>query len=183
MAETSRVTLRRLLLVGYDELKSRLTRRLGSAELAGDALQDTFLRLECAAEIGAVNNPRAYLFRTALNVAADHRRSESRLLNVGEVDALLDVADETPGPARVAEARSDIEALKQALNELPVRCREIFLAVWVDGVPRQEVAERFGVSVRTIKIELRRAREHCAVRLDREMTKRFPSCPRGSSSS
>jgi RNA polymerase sigma-70 factor, ECF subfamily len=182
MAESSRITLRRLLLVGYDDLKNRLTRRLGSAELAGEALQDTFVRLECAGEIGPVNSPQAYLFRTALNLAADRRRAENRRLTVSEVEDLLEIADETPGPAHVAEARSDIEMLERALGELPQRCREIFLAVWVYGVPRQRLAERFGVSERTIKVELRRAREHCALRLDRDVTKRFPSSPRRSSS-
>ena len=38
MAETSRATLRDVLLSGYEDLKKRLTRRLGSSELAGEAL-------------------------------------------------------------------------------------------------------------------------------------------------
>lgn len=169
MSETSWATLRQRLLVSYEDLKSRLARRLGSSELAGDALQDTFLRLECAGEIGPVGNPDAYLFRTALNVAADHRRAERRRLTSVEIEAVLDLADETPNPARITEARSDIEALRRALAELPSRRREIFLAAWLYGVPRQQIADHFGVSLRTIKVELKHAREHCAVRLDRNM--------------
>ena len=37
MTETTLVGLRRLLLDRYDDLSARLTRRLGSAELASDA--------------------------------------------------------------------------------------------------------------------------------------------------
>jgi RNA polymerase sigma-70 factor, ECF subfamily len=182
MAETSRTILRNLLLSGYDDLKHRLARRLGSSELAGEALQDTFLRLELAGDIGAVSSPQGYLFRTALNIAADRRRAESRHLTHVEVESLLDLADSTPDAARAAEARSEVEALKRALAELPARRREIFLAAWVEGTPRTSLAARFGVSLRTIKLELKRARDYCALRLDRDATKRFPPGPRKSSS-
>jgi RNA polymerase sigma-70 factor, ECF subfamily len=182
MAETSRSILLNLLLTGYDDLKLRLTRRLGSSDLAGEALQDTFLRLELAGDIGVVSSPQGYLFRTALNIATDRRRAESRHLNHVEVDALLDLADSSPDAARTIEGRSEVEALKRALAELPPRRRAIFVAAWVEGVPRQVLAARFGVSLRTIKLELKRARDYCALRLDRDVTKRFPPAPRQSSS-
>lgn len=178
MVETSRATLRHLLLAGYDDLKRRLARRLGSAELAGEALQDTFLRLECAPNIGVVRSPEAYLFRMAFNLAINRRTVENRRLSPIAIDALLGFADESPGPARTAEARSEIEALKRALAELPARRREIFLASWVEEVPHGEIAKRFGVSLRTVQIELRLAVEYCALRLDRSVKKKFADRPR-----
>ncbi|MGY3587623.1 DNA-directed RNA polymerase specialized sigma24 family protein [Bradyrhizobium sp. USDA 4341] len=45
MTEASLTLIRRLLVERYDELKRRLARRLGSAELAGEALQDAWLRI------------------------------------------------------------------------------------------------------------------------------------------
>lgn len=178
MVKTSQATLRHLLLAGYENLKSRLTRRLRSAELAEEALQDTFLRLACASDIGPVRSPQAYLFRMAFNLAINRRIAENRRLSVAGTEALLDVVDETPDPARMVEARSEIEALKRALEELPARRREIFLASWVEEVPHDEIAARFGVSVRTIQIELRHALEHCALRLQRNVTKKFALQPR-----
>jgi RNA polymerase sigma-70 factor, ECF subfamily len=171
MAETSKATLHQLLLAGYDDLKRSLTRRLGSADLAGDALQETYLRLEYASAIGPVRSPRAYLYRTALNIAANRRVAESRRLTVSEVDALLEIADEAPSPALVAEARSEIEALKRAVAELPERRREIFLAAWREEIPHQQIAERHGITIRTVQIELKHAMEHCAQRLGRDPQK------------
>ncbi len=55
-----------MLLAGYEDFALWLTRRLGSSELARDALQETFLRLERGSEIGPVNSPKAYLLRIAL---------------------------------------------------------------------------------------------------------------------
>jgi RNA polymerase sigma-70 factor (ECF subfamily) len=172
MANTSRATLLHLLVAGYDELKRRLARRLGSVELAGEALHDTFLRLEGAAEIGEVRSPRAYLFRTALNMAANRRVADSRRLTVSETDALLELADEAPDPARVVEARSDLAALQRALMELPARRRAIVFAACMDEVPHSEIAARFGVTVRTVQIELKQALTYCAQRLGRGMVRR-----------
>jgi RNA polymerase sigma-70 factor (ECF subfamily) len=179
---TSGTALLQLLLVRYDDLKRRLTRRLGSAELAGDALQDTFIRLERSPQIGPVRNPQAYLARMALNIAANHRVAEARRLTVSETEALLDIVDDAPDPARAAEAKSDIDALKRALAELPPRRRDIFMAAWVEEISHAEIAERYDVTVRTIQIELKHALEHCSLRLGRSTPKKFATRPRRLSS-
>jgi RNA polymerase sigma factor (sigma-70 family) len=166
MADTNRVALLNLLVARYADLKRRLTRRLGSADLAAEALQDTFLRVKCA-EVGDIRSPHAYLFRVAVNVAADRRNVESRSLIVSETDALLNLVDDTPGPARVVEARSDIEALKRAIGELPARRRQILIAACMEEVPYRVIAERLGISVRTVQVEIKQALQHCALRLDR----------------
>jgi len=175
MQDSSRATLRQLLLAGYDDLKARLTRRLGSSERAGEALQETYLRLEQGSEIGPVRNPGAYLLRMAINIATNSRIAESRHLTPMETEMLLQVPDDAPGPAQQAESRAEIEALKRALAELPARRRAIFLAAWVEELPHRQIAERFGVSTRTIQTELRRALEHCASRLGRNLGKKFTS--------
>jgi RNA polymerase sigma-70 factor (ECF subfamily) len=175
MAETDRATLRSLLQAGYEDLRQRLARRLGSTDRANDALQETFLRLECAPTIGPVSNPQAYLLRVALNVASNLRVAETRRLTAPETEALLALPDDKPGPGQIAEARSEIAALKRALGELPTRRRAIFLAAWRDGEAHQGIADRLGVSLRTIQIELKQAAEHCAVRLGRNSIKKFAS--------
>jgi RNA polymerase sigma-70 factor (ECF subfamily) len=177
MAETSQATLRHLLLAGYDDFVRWLTSRVGCAELARDAMQDAFLRLERSNDIGPVQNPRAYLLRMALNLASNRRLADSRHLTFIEVEALLEIADDAPDPIRTAEARSELDALKRALAELPVRRRDIFLAAWVEEIPHQEIAARFGVSVRTVQLELKQALEYCALRLNRDIRKNFASRP------
>lgn len=160
--------LKNLLVAQYQDFVRWLTRRLGSAELAQDALQETFLRLDQGNSIGPVRNPKAYLMRTALNMAANRRAADNRRLVSDEINNLLELPDDAPDPARAAEARSEIDALKRALEELPARSREIFLASWVENLPHQEIARRYGISVRTVQIELKQALEHCDFRLNRQ---------------
>jgi RNA polymerase sigma factor (sigma-70 family) len=164
MTETTLATLRQLFLDRYDDLKARLTRRLGSADLAGDALHDTWLRLAHTEAVGTVRSPGNYLLRIVLNAAQDRKRSEKRLLNAVEIESLLHLADEAPDPARVAEARSDLDAFAAVLAELPRRRRAILLAARVDNMPRQEIARRLGISLRLVSKELHLAHEYCVAR-------------------
>jgi len=178
MVDTHRATLLNLLVLGYEDLKKRLTRRLGSADLAAEALQDTFVRLQCVNEVSAVRSPRAYLFRVALSLAADRRVADSRTLSASETEALLNFIDDTPDPARVIEARSDVEALKRAMDELPPRRREILIAACMEEVPYRAIADRLGISMRTVQVEIRQALKHCALRLGRNTAARTALRPR-----
>jgi RNA polymerase sigma factor (sigma-70 family) len=156
-------TLRELLTQRYEELKRRLTWRLGSAELASDALHDTWVHLEDRNEDnGPVQNPAAYLMRMATNIAFDRVQRDQRYMSSDEVDTLLaGIVDPAPGPAQVAAARDEIETLSRLIDSLPPRRRAIFLAVRVEELSNQAAAARFGVSARLIGLELKRAHEYC----------------------
>ncbi|MBG0812610.1 RNA polymerase sigma factor [Methylosinus sp. H3A] len=172
--ETSRATLINLLLTGYEDLKRRLSRRLGSTDMAADALQDTFLRLYSSVEIGPIKRPNAYILRIATRLAADRRRAEL-LGGPPESEFFLDIVDDAPDPERIVEARSEIEALKRGMMEMPQRRRDILLAVSIDEVPSSALAKRFGVTKRTIQAELKLALIHCAKQLDRDIGIRMPA--------
>lgn len=165
MTEASLLVLRRLLLLRYDDFKARLTRRLGSSELAGDALQDTWLRLEHSDGVAAVRSQDAYLFQIAVNIARDRQRAENRRLSTTEVETLLNVVDEAPNSARIVEARSDLQALQTVMAELPPRQRAILLAARLDELPRRLIAKRYRISLRLVQRELQEAQDYCAARL------------------
>lgn len=166
-------SLRTLLLAEYVDFDRRLTRRLGSPDLASEALNETYLRLERMRELGQVRSPKAYLFRIALNIAADRRRAEKRRLTSGEVDALLDIPDDRPDAARVIEDRSEINLLKRAIAELPERRRRVLMLSRIEGMPNREIATLLGVTVRTVETDLKQAVEHCADRLKRPTRVKF----------
>lgn len=167
MTEPTWMILRARLVERYNEFRARLTRRLGSADLAVEALQETWLRLDRAGSSGVIDRPDAYLFRVALNVAADRRASEDRLLALSEVEALRRLDEDRLDPARIAEARSDVAELARALKDLPPRCRAIFIAARLNELPHKDIAARFGISVRMVERELKRALAHCGERLGR----------------
>lgn len=161
-------TLRELLTERYTELKLRLTRRLGSRDWAEEALHDTYLRLNGTEAIGQINNPGAYLLRAAFNNALNRQRAENRRLSAVDIETLLHIADDAPGAQRIVEGRSDFSLLKAAMAALPARRRSILLAARLEGLTRQQIADRFGISVSMVEKELKKAQEHCAARFSRE---------------
>ena len=173
MNDNNTRALQDLLLADYTDLDRRLARRLGSADLASDVLQETYLRLEGTNEIGPVRSPKAYLFRIALNIAHDRRRAENRRLTVEEADSLLDIPDDQPDAARVIEDRSEVNLLKRAIAELPERRRRVLILSRIEGLPNREIAKRLGVTVRTVETDLKQAIEHCAQRLKRPARNKF----------
>ncbi|MGJ7530374.1 MULTISPECIES: RNA polymerase sigma factor [Variovorax] len=166
MSDKAQPVLLDYLTRGYGELKRRLTRVLGNSDLAGDALQDTWLRLQSREdEEGPIQSPRAYLMRMAANAAVDIQRRHGQSLPHDDVAALLDLADTAPGPAQVAEARSNLGALMKHLDRLPKRQREVIVLVRWEGMAQKEVARQLGVSLRTVELDLRRAHEYLDTRM------------------
>lgn len=168
MTESNLTALRDVLVVRYDDLKSRLSQRLGSSELASEALQDTWLRLDQQDGIGSVRSPLAYLFRMAFNIAVDRLRAQNRRLTTSEVQILIETPDEAPDPARTTEARFEVAALVQVMAELTLRQRSILLMARLDGISQRKIAERLGISLSLVEKELRTAQEYCVARLGRE---------------
>lgn len=160
MSALVRDELIELLLSSYADFERRLTRRLGSNELAGEALQDTYVRLRRTDNLGEIRNPRSYLFRMAINIASNRVRAEARHLSAAQVEMLIDLPDESPDPAQVAQARSDLAAVARALDQLPPRRRAIFRRAWVDGISHAEIGAEFGIAIRTVRHELRLATEY-----------------------
>jgi RNA polymerase sigma-70 factor (ECF subfamily) len=162
MSEGGFKGLRDLMIRSYGDLKRRLTLQLGNADLASDALQDTWVRLENDKDAPEqVQHPLSYLMRMATNSALDKIRSEKRFLSGEEVELIFDnLSDPAPGPERTMEARSESDRLLQVMEEMPARQRRILTLIRVDEMSRQEVANCLGVSVSLVDRELKRAHEY-----------------------
>lgn len=151
------------LVENYQRLHSRLTHHLGCPDLASDSLHDAWLRLGEKTIEQAAQNSDAYVFRVACNVAMDRLRSERSWQYAGDANGEIERAvDPVPGPALVAEMRSEIAALDRAMQHMPRRHRAVLVALRIDEMARQEVATRYGLSLRTVDTALRKALDHCA---------------------
>ncbi len=173
MSDSNRKSLRDALSDDYEGLATRLARCLGSSDLAREALHETFLRVDRVSEAVSVRSPADYLFRTAINVAKDRRRSDAHLLSAAEIDAITDFQDDSPDPSAIAGARLELKALDRALTELPARRRDVFIAAHIEQVSHDEIAARFGINVRTVEFDLQHAMEHLSLRLGRTVVRRF----------
>ncbi|MDQ8727919.1 RNA polymerase sigma factor [Bradyrhizobium sp. LHD-71] len=167
--ETSWAALRQLLVERYDHFRQRLTRRLGSADVAQETLHELYLRMERPDNAGALQNPNTYILASAVNLARDRWRTEHRRAQRVDVDALYALIDENPGPDRIIESRQTIETLRRALDELTPRQRQILIAVRYEKLTQDEIAKRLNISARFVRKELKRALQHCESRLAKNL--------------
>ena len=169
----SAATLRQLLVGQYDELKRVLARRLGSEDLAGEVLQETYLRLDRPGALGIVRSPRQYLLTIATNIARMGFRRDRRWTALSELDTVLGFVDESPDALRSLESRQEIDTLQRAFDELTPRRRHVLFAARVEGTPLSDIAKRLGVSQRLVEKELKIALVLCGSRLNRKVVQRF----------
>lgn len=150
-----------LLAANYALLHRRLARHLGCGDAATESLHDAWLRLADAGFAGTVHSPVAYIYRVACNAAMDRLRAERPWQYAGDVEETLEhVVDHSPGPELIAQARSDLKAVERAMQGLPHRHQDIFVALRVHELTRHEVAVRHGLSLRRVDSTLRQALQH-----------------------
>lgn len=150
------------------KLRKLLRSRGRSADDADDLIQEAFLRLQLYCRDKPVEQPEAFLVRTALNLSIDgHRRASSRLTIVERVEN-LPLVDGAPPPDEVLAAQQRLQRVKQALDALNPRAREVFLLHRAEGYSYGQIAERLGISVSTVEKHMAKAALFFDAWLDRE---------------
>ena len=146
------------------KLRRFLLRRLGNSADAADAHQETYLRMLAALSRTHVEQPSAFLFQIANHVALrmrNRQRLESTLFQTLSDAYLEGLVDGYAFPERVAIAKQELKRLAAAVDELPPRCREVFLLARIDGLPNGAVAARLGISRNMVEKHLIKALLHC----------------------
>ena len=164
MARSSASILIASFQENYEQLLRFLTRKLnGDSERAADVVQDTYVRLAGTSDLDeTIDNPRAYIYRVAGNLAIDRIRRERRMSAHVETDqAQSDILDPKPGPEKIVLSREQIAIMDQALAELPDKPRQALLLFRVDGLSHSEIADRLGVSNSMVAKYIARALKHC----------------------
>lgn len=136
----------------------RVLRRIGSKEWADDATQQTFVVAANKVDQIQPGCERAYLFHTAIRVAAHMRRSCARRREVPEEEA-SDVHDPHPCPDDLTDRMSRRKMLDEILDAMPDDQRSVFVLFELEGISMHEIAPMLGLPVGTVASRLRRARD------------------------
>src|SRR5215470_12926252 len=157
-------------------LRNFIRKRVADKSEAEDILQDVFFELiEAYRVMKPVEQVTAWLFRVARNRITDLFRRKSRearaiepaKFNEEGEELLLDELLPSPdaGPDAVYARGVLLEALDDALDELPEEQREVFVAHELMGYSFKELAEQSDVSVNTLLSRKRYAVLHLRERL------------------
>jgi RNA polymerase sigma-70 factor (ECF subfamily) len=132
-----------------------LRHRFPSLSDVDDLLQDTYVRILRARELGEASLTRAYLFVTARNAALDQlrRKQPISLERIAEFDPDA-VVEERPDAAEVVSRVQELEILAEAVASLPERCREIFILRRYHGLSHKQIAQKLALAENTVNAQL-----------------------------
>lgn len=148
------------------ELHSFLLRRVACPDTANDLLQDVFLRLVNLKSAEPIQNPRAFIYRIAANLATDHLRRQHETTSFSET--AIDVfADESTGPESVLFSQQQLGLCENVLDELPPLCLKILIMSRFEGLTHKQISEKLGISVSWVEKNIMTALKRCKQALDR----------------
>jgi RNA polymerase sigma-70 factor, ECF subfamily len=132
--------------------ESMLRDRATAEEIAQDVMLELWRRRE---SLDVKESVRGYLLQATRNRSLNairHRAIERR----SEPHLAEGVARLPPTDAAARESEIEV-AIQAAVADLPERCRQVFELSRVEGLKYLEIAERMGISVKTVEVQMGKA--------------------------
>ncbi len=166
-AQAHREWLERVFREHYADLSVFVCRYVWSDDAAEDIVQDLFYSIWQDPErwMNAGDALRPLLMVAARNRAIDYLRRR----RVGEQHALRVTAERGGDAASTMDAemlqREIQRDIEKAIAALPERARQIFLLSRRDGLTYREIADRLGLSIKTVETQMTRSLRELRLRL------------------
>lgn len=124
-------------------------RIVDNADDAEDIVEDTFLKVWQAIASGSeIDNFSSYMYRSVRNECVSFCRGRKELENI---DSIPEISEE------VIDTSFRDARIWKAIDDLPDKCREIFLMSKRDGFSNEEIAEELNISIKTVKNQMTKA--------------------------
>lgn len=117
-----------------------------------DLRQEIYIRIYKAAKRMRPTSPKNFLFTTARHLILDRMR-RGRVVSIeahGDLTEFNSAVDDV-SPERTVTVRQELKHLTQAFDRLHPKCREVVWLRKVDQLSQKEVAQKLGISVRTVE--------------------------------
>jgi RNA polymerase sigma factor (sigma-70 family) len=139
--------------------------KVGSEQEAREIAQEAYVHLLQLDHPAAVSFLRAFLFKTAANLAIDRLRQRGRrshFMSMPELDfAVFELT-----PERQLSGEQAMAIVRAAVGRLPPKCRQAFLLHRVYEMHIEEIAERMGIGVCMARRYVARALDYIRECLD-----------------
>jgi RNA polymerase sigma factor (sigma-70 family) len=128
-----------------------------------DLVQQVFMGLTQHLDKGGVENPDAYIFKTASNTLKNYRRREEnrgRVIN-HHLDQIteLDEIETDFSPERVLIGEERLNSAFSVLRQLPARTRQVYVLCAFQGLKYMDIARLLNISERSVKRHISKALE------------------------
>lgn len=159
-------------------LKKFLTRFLSNQQDIEDVVQEAYLRAYQAEKKKDIEQPKAFLFRIAKNIALTELTKKSRQITdyIEDSDPSVVIHNEHTVENEV-ESQQTLGMYCEAIAALPEKCRRVYLLRKVHGLSHKEIAERLDLTVSSTEKYLRHGVLHCRAYLKERQQYRANNTP------
>lgn len=157
------------LFMRYNEAILHLfEQRLDNKDLADDLLQETFIKVYLhLADYSESYTFGQWVYTIARNTLVDHLRRRADDVSIDE--KFIAPMATTPSPEESVIINQRTAHFEASLNEIPEDYRQIIEMRFLDEYTYEEIAEKLGRPLNTIKTQIRRAKAAvCKIILDKE---------------
>ncbi|SHM03208.1 RNA polymerase sigma-70 factor, ECF subfamily [Chitinophaga jiangningensis] len=137
----------RLLRYAYSLTRSR--------EVAEEIANDVFMHCwQKRGSLGDIKNPEVYLFVVARNKSVDYKRKQAQFkaVDLNPEDHIQITFDSNPEELMITSEM--VRKMESTIQQLPPKCKAIYLMIKQHGLKYKEVAQILNVSVKTVENQL-----------------------------
>ena len=143
----------------------------GDRDAADDLYQQTFLVAIEKGEIEADRNPKSYLITIAMNLWNNQKRKFLWRRKKADVVYFEDGAEEniedsSPSVEEDYERREEIQRIRQTVQTLPDKLREVVLMHFMEELSVEEIAVILKIPAGTVKSRIHKAKKVLKERLN-----------------
>ena len=137
----------------YTPLVRFCIRFVADSDVAAEIVQDLFVKVWSNREKLSFNTSfESYMLTSVRNSAITYINKE-RAHNEAHLRVFSDESDNTD-PSETLQSNNLEESYRQILKDMPDKRREVFLASRYDGLKYSEIAEKLGISQKTVEAQM-----------------------------
>ncbi|MGL1956265.1 MAG: RNA polymerase sigma factor [Colwellia sp.] len=136
-------------------LRKYLTRYVKEHRDIEDILQDVYINAYKAEQSKEIENPKAFLFRVAKNIALNQLKKKSttmtRYIEESQTEIVMEKTDDLE---LEISAEQSLEIYCQAVESLPNKCKRVYILRKVQGLTHKEISEKLDITVSCVEKHL-----------------------------
>ncbi|MDN5204382.1 RNA polymerase sigma-70 factor [Fulvivirgaceae bacterium BMA10] len=135
----------------YVDVKNYVYYKIADVHRSEDIAQEAFLVLWEKRDQVRIETVKSFLYAIASNLTVDHFRKENvklRFTKSAEKESRIPFAE---SPQYLVEFNEFEIKLQEAISNLTEKQRVVFLMNRIDGLKYAEIAERLGISIKTVE--------------------------------
>jgi len=131
-----------------------------------DIVQETYVRICQIENVDKISSPKSFMFKTARNLALDYQKQANVKLvdtidDMGTLEYLL--SDDVDEMYEAAKIHGEFSHFCEAVRQLPVQCRKVFVLKKVYGYSQREIAVQLSLSESTVEKHISTGMKRCTL--------------------